>query len=387
MSLLHTALRRATHVDQHHFGPNMGLENPLSKCPGTMLEVHVAKATEILGMDNGRMHPFCVTAYYPGESEQVAESRKSCFKPAMKSALGSRREDVFFFETIRLPYDPRQDFVMVEIRQVNLPLHLGFEDDWVGRVLLPLADRKVVEEPAEWDLARGPYEYGGMVTVSVKFPEPEVRPLPDLQDFQRPVCPRPNSKESGEGGVDMTPFEEPRSSGSRSPEGKNGKTPPKPIWMPVINGPGGSGFGLTNEIEKMVTFQPKGVQDVKVGSMSPLPSFGPDWFTSKLPGTLAPRPLPACAFGLPPAPPGLIAQMPELATVSPGVAAMVAEALRAPPLTTPGMPPPPQSVLAMPVRCGRTSMVPRCGGRISSRFAPVTDASAAYGRNLCRVAC
>ena len=105
-----------------------------------------------------------------------------------------------------------------------------------------------------------------------------------------------------------------------------------------------------------------GVQDVKVGSMSPLPSFGPDWFTSKLPGTLPPRPLPACAFGLPPAPPGLIAQMPELATVSPGVAAMVAEALRAPPLTTPGMPPPPQSVLAMPVRCGRTSMVPRCGG-------------------------
>jgi len=29
----------------------------------------------------------------PGESEQVAESRKSCFKPAMKSALGSRREE------------------------------------------------------------------------------------------------------------------------------------------------------------------------------------------------------------------------------------------------------------------------------------------------------
>ena len=25
------------------------------------------------------------------------------------------------------------------------------------------------------------------------------------------------------------------------PLGKNGKTPPKPIWMPVINGPGGSG--------------------------------------------------------------------------------------------------------------------------------------------------
>ena len=87
--------------------------------------------------------------------------------------------------------------------------------------------------------------------------------------------------------------------------------------------------------------------------MSPLPSFGPEWFTSKLPGTLPPRPLPACAFGFPPAPPGLIAQMRELATVSPRVAAMVAEALRRGPpgstLTTPGMPPPPQSVLPMPV--------------------------------------
>ena len=47
-----------------------------------------------------------------------------------------------------------------------------------------------------------------------------------------------------------------------------------------------------------------GVQDGKVGSMSPLPSFGPEWFTSKLPpGTLPPHPLPTCAFGLSPAPP------------------------------------------------------------------------------------
>lgn len=106
--------------------------------------------------------------------------------------------------------------------------------------------------------------------------------------------------------------------------------------------------------------------------MSPLPSFGPDWFTAKLPpGTLPPRPLPPCAFGLPPAPPGLIAQMPELATVSPGVAAMVAQALQAPPLTTATMPAPPQSVLAMPVRCGRTSMVPpRCGGDLGDSGEP-----------------
>ena len=117
-----------------------------------------------------------------------------------------------------------------------------------------------------------------------------------------------------------------------------------------------------------------GVQDLK-GSMSPLPSFGPEWFTAKLPGgpgSLVPRPLPECAFHLPPAPPGLIAQMPELATVPPGVAAMVAKALQAPPLTTPTMPPPPPSVLALPVRCGRSMGPPCCGGRVTGHGVVIT---------------
>ena len=98
-----------------------------------------------------------------------------------------------------------------------------------------------------------------------------------------------------------------------------------------------------------------GVQDGK--SMSPLPSFGPEWFTSKLPpGTLPPRPLPACAFGLSPAPPPRCRSWQRCPRGGshggpPGST-----------LTTPGIRPPPQSVLAMPVRCSRTSMVPCCGG-------------------------
>ena len=43
---------------------------------------------------------------------------------------------------------------------LKTPTHHSGRPD--ARVLLPLADRKVVEQPAEWDLARGPYEYGGM---------------------------------------------------------------------------------------------------------------------------------------------------------------------------------------------------------------------------------
>ena len=190
-------------------------------------------------------------------------------------------------------------------------------------------------------------------------------------------------------------------------------------WLKHVKTPS-LGFGLTDQIQKMVTFQPKGpggdsrgpnrfVKRARMGNvwyvfteyLTCFQVITPAWHqklkrsecylrNSKntfklqtlknsvtfLPGQACKtsnvgqwahsqasvRSLPPCAFGFPPAPPGLIAQMPELATVSPGVAAMVAHALQAPPLTTPGMPPPPPSVLAMPVRCGRPSMVPRCGG-------------------------
>ena len=98
--------------------------------------------------------------------------------------------------------------------------------------------------------------------------------------------------------------------------------------------------------------------------MSPLPSFSPEWFTAKLPpGTPAPRQLPPSAFQPPPVPPGLMAQIPVLATVPPAVAAMVVEALRAPPLTTATMPAPPASVLlAGPLPYLPSIAPPYCGG-------------------------
>eukprot|EP00435_Cladocopium_sp_Y103_P067125 s287_g29.t1 len=311
MAPVTSQLYRATNVKWHDFIPKTGLENPLGiefpgdpassnsspdkfghKSRGTRkkeekyVEVRVDKATEILGMDNFRLHPFCVSAYYPGESEEVIDSRKTKMVPGGKSAPGSRREDVFFFETIRVPYNPRQQLLHVEIFEVQVPLQMQFEDEWVGRATVQLADPNV-EELAEYELTRGPFEYGGTVTVSVKLPPPEVEahPLPDLRDFPKPVSPRQHLKSRSKvdaGGIDMSPFDIPREGASsntskgeinmtpeprtRSGSSFEGKSPPKPIWMPVINGPGGSGFGLTNEIEKMVTFQskdPKGVQDLK----------------------------------------------------------------------------------------------------------------------------
>ena len=81
---------------------------------------------------------------------------------------------------------------------------------------------------------------------------------------------------------------------------------------------------------------------VNHGTMSPF-TTSPDWFGAKLPlGTPPLRPLPdPAAFHPPQLRLGdLIAQIPEVATVAPAVAAMVAQAIRAAPLLTPTMAPP-----------------------------------------------
>ena len=115
--------------------------------------------------------------------------------------------------------------------------------------------------------------------------------------------------------------------------------------------------------------------------MSPLPSFPPEWFTAKLPpGTPAPRQLPPSAFQPPPVPPGLMAQIPVLATVPPAVAAMVVEALRAPPLTTATMPAPPASVLQagpLPYLPSTPMAPPYCGGHPGDSWSEVK-----YARSL-----
>eukprot|EP00435_Cladocopium_sp_Y103_P049629 s196_g15.t1 len=348
------------------------------------MRVKIDKAMGILGTDSHRLHPFCVSAYYAGESPEVVEARKTWLVPGARSAIEGH-EDCYFFKTIEIPYDKRQQLLMVDIFEVEPTPKMNIPDDLIGRATMPLADPRL-EQPAEWPLARGPWEFVGTVTVSVEFPAPEdkVWPLPDLSDFPPPVSPRDfarskadkggidmspfeqprtiSTKSSGGGGIDMSPFDQPR---TRSNSKSSGGSSPSPVWVPVLNGPDG-GFGLNPKVDNIWTFDSGCGGPVKGGTMSPLPSFPPQWFTAKLPpGTPQPLPLPPSAFQPPPVPPGLMAQIPVLATVPPAVAAMVVEALRAPPLTTASMPDGPDSR----ARDG----APRCGcdgGGSSARTTP-----------------
>eukprot|EP00435_Cladocopium_sp_Y103_P051182 s196_g15.t2 len=306
------------------------------------MRVKIDKAMGILGTDSHRLHPFCVSAYYAGESPEVVEARKTWLVPGARSAIEGH-EDCYFFKTIEIPYDKRQQLLMVDIFEVEPTPKMNIPDDLIGRATMPLADPRL-EQPAEWPLARGPWEFVGTVTVSVEFPAPEdkVWPLPDLSDFPPPVSPRDfarskadkggidmspfeqprtiSTKSSGGGGIDMSPFDQPR---TRSNSKSSGGSSPSPVWVPVLNGPDG-GFGLNPKVDNIWTFDSGCGGPVKGGTMSPLPSFPPQWFTAKLPpGTPQPLPLPPSAFQPPPVPPGLMAQIPVLATVPPAVAAMV----------------------------------------------------------------
>jgi len=108
--------------------------------------------------------------------------------------------------------------------------------------------------------------------------------------------------------------------------------------------------------------------------MSPFPTFAPDWFGAKLPlGTPPLRPLPdPAAFHPSQLRLGeLIAQIPEVATVAPAVAAMVAQAIRAAPLLTPTMAPP-----AMPTFSSPTFVAPAVAP-------PMWTVAPSYGGRAC----
>eukprot|EP00434_Breviolum_minutum_P044910 symbB.v1.2.040169.t1/scaffold7047.1/size13635/1 len=66
--------------------------------------VFIRNAKELLPMDNGGLHTFCVTAYYPGEAE----------------------DDCHFLKTIKVPYNPRFELGR------SCPEHLEFQGKSVG---------------------------------------------------------------------------------------------------------------------------------------------------------------------------------------------------------------------------------------------------------------
>lgn len=237
-------LRRATHVNGPRCVPKMGFKTLAAggqRKKQQYVEVKIEKAEGILAIDKSSrlLHSFCASAYYPGESDEVCKSRRTRTVRAKKH-MGRPRspyEDVFFFETILLPYDPRQQLVHVDLFQAEAGKPLKMPDSLVGRAVLQLADG-FLKHPEEWPLLCG-NEFGGLVTVSVKIPGPEtweakimVPQLLSPSEFAK-------SKMIGKfdkGGIACAS----QQIGESSKLCREGDSPPAPVWKPMLNGLGGS---------------------------------------------------------------------------------------------------------------------------------------------------
>lgn len=295
-------LRRATHVNGPCRVPKIGVKNLAVAAEGRLpkkqkyLEVKIDKAEGMLPIDSSRqLHSFCASAYYPGEPDEVIKSRKTRVVRAKKHMGRARSpyEDVFFFETILLPYDPRQELVHIGIFQAEAGKSFQPSKSLAGRAVLQLADGSL-QRPEEWPLARGD-DFGGLVTVSVKIParetwEAKVCSQNDWRTVPQPLSPSEfaTSKMIGKfdkGGIAANPSQQP---GDSSKSRREGDSRPGLVWKPMPNGLAGSCFGL----ELPVPYHPPSKAELNV----------------------------------------LKIQMPQLAKAAPAVVAMVAEALRAPPI-------------------------------------------------------
>ncbi|CAJ1409342.1 unnamed protein product [Effrenium voratum] len=128
------------------------------------LVVNVDSALDIVPSDNFGLHCFCATAYYPGESEADIEARKTSAVQGNQSLNSPNAEDCILHKTVLVPYNSRQQLLMVEIYEVDTDV-----DTLIARATLPLAEPRL-EHTAPWPLVRGS-DAGGTLTLNVKFPE------------------------------------------------------------------------------------------------------------------------------------------------------------------------------------------------------------------------
>jgi len=142
--------------------------------PCANLVVNVDSALEITPTDGFGPHHFCATAYYPGELQDDIEARKTAAVKALRSTAHSGMENCVFHKQVMVPYNSRQQLLMIEIYEAD---QLG--DSFIGQVTVPLADPKL-ESTSPWPLIRDSSP-NGVLTLNVRLPGSDVaaEPSPD----------------------------------------------------------------------------------------------------------------------------------------------------------------------------------------------------------------
>mmetsp|Transcript_43999 Transcript_43999/g.87305 ORF Transcript_43999/g.87305 Transcript_43999/m.87305 type:complete len:550 (+) Transcript_43999:1022-2671(+) len=129
------------------------------------LIVNVDTALDLTPTDSYGPHKFCATAYYPGDPQADIEERKTTAIQGNKSSTNPNAEDCVLHQRIPMPYNSMQQFLMVEVYELD---EIG-ESNFMGRVTVPLADTKLAST-SPWALIRGSGS-NGTLTLNVQLPD------------------------------------------------------------------------------------------------------------------------------------------------------------------------------------------------------------------------
>jgi len=138
-----------------------------------MLIVNVDTALDLTPADGFGAHYYCATGHYVGEPEEEVRHRYTQVVKANGSSTDTKKENCVLHKRISVPYNSRQQFVMVDILDCTDQLDDG---TFIGQATLPLADPRL-SSTAPWPLIRDGVQTG-VVTLNVQIPSAESQPRP-----------------------------------------------------------------------------------------------------------------------------------------------------------------------------------------------------------------
>eukprot|EP00747_Dinoflagellata_sp_TGD_P034130 gnl/TRDRNA2_/TRDRNA2_137070_c0_seq1.p1 gnl/TRDRNA2_/TRDRNA2_137070_c0~~gnl/TRDRNA2_/TRDRNA2_137070_c0_seq1.p1 ORF type:complete len:560 (-),score=58.41 gnl/TRDRNA2_/TRDRNA2_137070_c0_seq1:23-1660(-) len=128
-----------------------------------MLVVNVDTALDLVPSDRYGSHYYYASAHYVGESQEEIQRRQTQAVKANQSSTNASMENCVLHKQISVPYNSRQQFVMVSIYEAD---QLG--DTFIGQATVPLADPRL-SSTAPWPLVRDGVQ-NGTVTLNVQLP-------------------------------------------------------------------------------------------------------------------------------------------------------------------------------------------------------------------------
>jgi len=208
-------------------GPGSGPPSPArapttaSRAGAGSLIVNVDSALDVTPSDRFGAHHYYATAHYVGEPEEVVEARRTPSVKANASSTDPMHENCVLHERIAVPYNSRQQFVMVDIYEAD---QLG--DTFVGQATVPLADPRLAST-SPWPLIREGNQTG-TVTLNIQLPDSMSSVTNGANGPSAPSLPATASRASVANTYGANPLasrHSERMTGSLSPERGGGATP------------------------------------------------------------------------------------------------------------------------------------------------------------------